>query len=73
MTSLEMQRFLGNSPKYKLIFRNIKNPSIKKVVLCWRWYPEAHKGDIYASLSKNAPAVCIEDKDFYFDEVKELF
>ena len=72
MTSTELQKLLGYTPKYKLTFINIKKPSIKKVVFCWSWYPEAHKGDIYASLGKNAPSVCIEDPDFYFDSVEEL-
>ena len=72
MTKKELEKALGYYPKYKLHFINRENPKIKKVVLCWAWYPEAHKGDIFAQLSKNGSYLNIEDPNFYFNGVEAL-
>ena len=72
MTQLERKLF-GYNPKWKLTFINRTNSKEKKIIFCHSWFCEAHKGDIFAVLSKGESSKCIEDDNYYLDEAKELY
>ena len=80
MTEKELNKLLGNTPKFKLTFRNYDNPKKFKTIFCFAFQHFAPsftsinkmKGDMYAKLEKNGTYVNIEDNDYYLDEWVEL-
>ena len=80
MTQQELDKLLGNTPKFRLTFRNYDDPNDIKIVDCFRWYHSAPtfygvnkmKGDTYAQLEKDGKMVNIEDINYYLDEWVEL-
>ena len=80
MTQKELNKLLGNTPKFKLKFRKFDNPKETKIICCFafmhtapsRFSIDRNKGDMYAKLEKNGNYINIQDNNYFLDEWVEL-